>query len=202
MSRALKILLGATLCLQAGVARSQGQGPATTLPPTDTPPPAPNPAAPDVNVPVRQRPSLTPAEMLTQARDYRERMEQIVRQVQTLVEQARQQKDVIKLNCLYDRLGQLRANVAIANAALQTMSETAARRDEGATAHEYTRMTIVHQKAQVLAGEAQACVGEDLSYVGQTRVDVDVTGVPPDDFTSPPPPVGDTGRPPAASPTE
>jgi hypothetical protein len=211
MSRALKLLLGATLCLQAGVARSQA--PATAPPaPAVNPPantgvaapsaaPPGGPVAPDVNVPVRQRPSLSPAEMMTQARDYRTRMEQIVRQMDTLIEQARRQKDVIRLNCLYDRIGQLKANVTIADGALQSLAEANARHDEGAAAHEYTRITIVHQKAQVLSGEGQACVGEDLAYVGATRVDVEVEGVP-DVPTEPAVTATPPDRPPTASPSE
>ena len=76
------------------------------------------------------------------------------------------------------------------------------RRDEGASVHEYTRITIIHQKGQVLASEGQACVGEDLSYVGATRVDVDVSGVPAGDFTRPPLPTVVVDRPPAASPRQ
>ena len=45
----------------------------------------------------------------------------------------------------------------------------------------------MNQNVQVLGGEAEACVGEDLSYVGATRVDVDTEGVPPGDPTQPVP---------------
>jgi len=124
--------------------------------------------------------------MMNQAKDYRARLDQMVTQVQSMVEQARQSKDVIRLNCLLDRLAQLKASVNIADTGLQNLQEASTRNDEGASLHEYTRITIVHQKAQVLMGEAQGCAGEDLSYVGATRVDVDVAGVPPGNFTTPP----------------
>jgi len=124
--------------------------------------------------------------MMSQAKDYRTRLDQMVTQVQSMVEQARQSKDVIRLNCLLDRLAQLKATVNIADTSLQNLQEATARNDEGASLHEYTRVTIVHQKAQVLMSEAQSCAGEDLSYVGATRVDVDVAGVPPGDYTTPP----------------
>jgi hypothetical protein len=124
--------------------------------------------------------------MVAQAQDYRNRLEQLVAQVQSMVEGARRSKDVIRLNCLLDRLAQMKASVNIADTSLQNLREAGARNDEGASLHEYTRITIVHQKAQVLMGEAQACAGEDLSYVGATRVDVDVANVPPGDYTTPP----------------
>jgi hypothetical protein len=141
--------------------------------------------------------------MTNQAREYRARIDGVIKQVEGLVEQARKQKDVIRINCLLDKLGQLKAHLNIADSAIQSLQEAIAKRDEGASLHEYTRITIVNQKAQVLGAEAQACAGEDLSYVGTTRVDVETEGVPEGDFTQPGPvtPSGTSlGRPPNASP--
>jgi hypothetical protein len=189
MSRALKLLLGLTLLAQAGVAQSQAPSPQ----------PAPTPA-PNVDIPVRQRSVLSSQDMINQSTDYRTRMEQTLKQVQGLAEQARKQKDVIRLNCVLDKLAQLKANVTIADSAIQSLREATARRDEGASVHEYTRVTIVNQKAQVLGAEAQACVGEDLAYVGATRVDVEIDGIPPGDPTQPWPVHPTNDRPPLASP--
>jgi len=138
--------------------------------------------------------------MINQSREYRVRMTQLAQQVEGLAEAARKQKDVIRLNCVLDKLAQVKANLSIADSAFQTLQEVAARRDEGASVHEYTRITIVNQKVQVLGAEAQACVGEDLSYVGTTRVDVEVEGIPPEDPTQPTPTRPDITRPPSASP--
>jgi len=138
--------------------------------------------------------------MLRQARDYRDRLDMAIQQMNTKAEQIRQQKDIIRLNCVLDRLAQAKANVSIADSAMRSLNDAVARRDEGSAAHEYARMTILQQKVQVLSGEVDACVGEDIAYVGATRVDVDVTGVPPDDYTTPPPPTQVVDRPPVASP--
>jgi hypothetical protein len=181
MSRSPKIVLAVTLSLYAGAARSQAPAPVPAAPGAEAPP-----AASDVDIRLRQRPTLSPQEMVAQAKDYRNRLEQLVTQVQAMVEQARQSKDVIRLNCLLDRLAQMKASVNIADTSLQNLQEAGARNDEGATLHEYTRITIVHQKAQVLMGEAQSCAGEDLSYVGATRVDVAMEGVPTGNYTGAP----------------
>jgi hypothetical protein len=197
MSRVLKLILGATLMGPAVMA--QPAAPPTSAPPaTALPPPG---ASPDADISVRQRPTLSPQDMLTQARDYRARMDGLLKQVQGLVDQAKKAKDVIRLNCLMDKLAQLKANIAVADNGLQNLQDAISRRDEGQSVHEYTRVTIVNQKAQVLGAEGQACVGEDLSYVGATKVDVeqpygteDPTGPRSDDIN----PAVD--RPPAASP--
>ena len=61
-------------------------------------------------------------------------------------------------------------------------------------------MTIVNQNVQVLGGEAEACVGEDLSYVGATRVDVDTRASPQAIRPSPAARRPGSIRPPSASP--
>ena len=193
MTRSIKLVFASMLFGQVVVAQ-----PAPTAP--DNPPTAPA-AGTDVGLGgVRQRPTLSPQEMVAQAREYRGRLDQIQKTVQALADQARKQRDVIRLNCLVDKLAQLKANTGIADDAVRALDEAAAKRDEGAAMHEYTRVTIVHQKAQVLGSEAQACIGEDLTYVGATRVDVEVEGVPPDDFTQPGPNRPVVDRPPSASP--
>lgn len=169
---------------------------APPAPPAD--PATPPPAAADV--PVRQQATLSAPEMLEQAREYRTRIDGIRKQVEGDVAKARTQKDIIRLNCLLDKLAQIKANLQIADQGLQTLQEAAARRDDGAAFHEHARITLVNQRVLLLGAEAQGCIGEDLSFIGKTRVDVEVEGVPPEDFTQPSGPQLAMVRPPAASP--
>jgi hypothetical protein len=121
--------------------------------------------------------------------------------IQGLQEQAKKEKDIIRLNCLTDKLVQAKVNLNIADTAIVNMEDAIHRKDDGASLYEFTRVTIVHQKAQVLDNEAQQCVGEDLSFVGATRVDVEVDpGVRTDDPTSPGGSTTPIDRPPVASP--
>jgi len=197
MSRVLKLVIGFALLGQAVMAQPPSPPPdvAPSPPPAGPPPPA------EADIPVRQRPTLSPSDMLAQGTKYKERVQQIYLQVQGLVENARKQKDIIKLNCLLDKLAQLKANLTVAENAMKDLQGAISRRDEGASVHEYTRLTIIQQKATVLGDEGQACVGEDLAFVGATRVDVEDTGIPPGTFTEPPPPPFVVDRPPSASPS-
>ena len=101
-----------------------------------------------------------------------------------------------------DKLVQARVNVNIARA----VDGHACRRASPATTkanetHEFTRLTIVNQKVTVLGAEAENCIGEDLSFVGATRVDVEVDpNIPQYDPTQPGSPFIDITRPPEASP--
>ena len=52
-----------------------------------------------------------------------------------------------------------------------------------------------------LGTEAEQCIGEDVSYVGQTTVDVEIDpSIPPEDPTQPDLPLPNVQRPPEASP--
>ena len=51
--------------------------------------------------------------------------------------------------------------------------------------HEFTRITILYQKVVTLGTEAEQCIGEDVSYVGATRVDVEIDPSIPDDGSDP-----------------
>ena len=164
-------------------------------PATSTPPPGK-----DVDISVKQRPTLTPQEMLGQGKEYFKAMNDTLGHIQTLQQTARRQKDIIKLNCVTDKLVQAKVNVNIAEQAMTSLQETISKSDEGGRTHEFTRLTIVNQKVLVLGTEAENCIGEDLSFVGATRVDVEIDpNIPTTDPTPPPSPQIDVNRPPPAS---
>jgi hypothetical protein len=137
--------------------------------------------------------------MVRQGREYRTNMDRVLAELQTMVEQSRKQKDVIRLNCVMDKLAQVKVSMNIADEAIQKLQEGVSRNDDGSSFHEYTRITIVNQKVQVLQNEGQTCVGAELNYIGATRVEVDAPELPAgvtDPSLDPPP----LERPPVASP--
>jgi hypothetical protein len=174
------------------------QGPAPEAPPVPG-----SQGGSTVDLSVKQRPTLTPADMVNQSKDYFKGMGEVVKRIQTLQDQAKREKDIIRLNCVTDKLVQTRVNVNIAEQSMATMQESISRNDEGEETHEFTRLTIVNQKVTVLGAEAENCIGEDLSFVGATRVDVEVDpNIPQYDPTQPGSPFIDITRPPAASPVD
>lgn len=154
----------------------------------------------EVNISVGQKPTLTVDEMISQSRQYQQGMGQVLQRIQALQETARKQKDIIKLNCVSDKLVQAKVNASIADQAFTALQENVAKSDEGGRTHEFTRLTIINQKVTVLGAEAENCIGEDLTFVGATRIDVDVDpNIPRDDPTQPGVPTTAIERPPAAS---
>ncbi len=164
-------------------------------------PGAPASAPDQVDISVKQRSSLTPQDMVVQSQDYLKRMADVLQRVSALQETAKKQKDIIKLNCVTDKLVQTKANLNVAESAMTSLQESIARNDEGARTHDFTRLTIVNQKVTVLGTEAENCIGEDLSFVGSTKIDTEVDPtIPTGDPTQPPPPGSEVERPPEASP--
>jgi hypothetical protein len=170
------------------------------------PPAAPQPApggAPSgsVDLSVKQQPMLAPADMINQSKDYFKAMGDVVKRIQLLQDQAKREKDIIRLNCVTDKLVQARVNVNIGEQSMAALQDSITRTDAGESTHEFTRLTIVNQKVTVLGAEAENCIGEDLSFVGATRVDVEVDpNITQYDPTQPGTPFIDITRPPEASP--
>jgi len=153
-----------------------------------------------VDVSVKQKSMLAPGEMVNQAKEYFRSMNDVLKRIQALQDQAKRQKDIIRLNCVTDKLVQGKVNLNIAEQSMSSLQENIARADEGGRTHEFTRLTIVNQKVSVLGAEAENCIGEDLSFIGATRVDVDVDpNIPQTDPTQPPAPGFDIDRPGEAS---
>src|SRR5438045_7513795 len=99
--------------------------------------------------------------MTQQANDYQAKMNDILKRMVQLQEIARRQKDVIRLNCVNDKLLQLKQLQNIGDQAHNNMQEAIVRGDEDARYHEFGRITIAYQQAQVLSSEADNCIGEE-----------------------------------------
>ena len=191
-----KVLLTTTFV--ASTVFAQGPAPAPIAPPSASGAAAPGAAA---DVSVKQRPTLTPEEMVNQSREYAKNMNEVLKRIQVLQDQAKREKDIIRLNCVTDKVVQVRVNISIAEQSMAALQEAVTRADEGERTHEFTSLTIVNQKVLVLGAEAENCIGEDLSFVGATRIDVEVDpNIPTYDPTQPPAPGIDIERPGEASP--
>jgi len=138
-------------------AQPGGEQPAQVFPQMDTP----------------HKSSITPDQMLGQGHEYRKQLDGIRLGIQQQVDQAKHDKDVIRLNCLLDKLTQVNVNTNMMDQALQALQDAVSRRDEGMQSHEYMRIMIINQKVQVLKTEADACVGAETNYIGPTKVVVE-----------------------------
>jgi hypothetical protein len=93
---------------------------------------------------------------------------------------ARRQKDVIKLNCVNDKYLQIKSLLNLMDEASARLEVAILSKDEDARYHEYTMFTVSAEKVRALRGEADGCVGEELTYLGETVVDVKKPEIPDD----------------------
>lgn len=195
MLKAKNLVLG---LMVAGSLSTAAAALAQSTAPVPAPVAAPKAPPAQIDIRVPQRSNLTAKEMTDGASDFRKRMEAVAFHIDTLLKEATDQKDIIRINCLNDKSLQVKSSLGVADKSMVALQDALAKSDKGASLHEYTRITIVNQNVQVLAGEAESCVGEELSYVGQPRVDVELPPGPDPNEAEPTPESPD--RPPAVSP--
>lgn len=117
-----------------------------------------------------------------------------------LVKDARDNRDVVMLNCLNEKLTPIKGLLRISEQAHITLQEAAAKGEVESAHHENEKITIAAQKTQQLLGESEACVGALSVYTGNTELEVEM----PEDADDIPqtelPMMVFIQRPPAASP--
>lgn len=129
------------------------------------------------------------------------RIRVVLKDALTKLEEARNTKDVVKLNCVNEKLTQIKGLLRISEQSDVALQEAIARGEAQAANHEYTKVTIARQKVDQLRAEAEECIGQ-LAFRTDENMIVEVIepeGLP-DDPTRPPPAPAALTRPPPASP--
>ena len=130
-------------------------------------------------------------------------MQKTLRDVLVRVEEARKERDLVKLNCLNEKLTQVKALLRIAEQSYIALQEAIARADPDQSGHEYAKIEIARQRVTELRAEAEQCIGQ-LAYVvdEKTVVTVETPQGLPDVTTNPPATQPVVVNPPVLSPTD
>ncbi len=140
----------------------------------------------DVGASAAVQSNISPADMSAQAGSLLGEMEAAQARLTALQAQARESRDIIKLNCVNDKLLQVKQLINIAESARGNMQAAISSRDDGARYHNFTVITVSGEKTRSLRDEAEACIGEELVFKGRASIDVDRPDIP-DDPTTPDP---------------
>lgn len=121
-----------------------------------------------------------------------------------LLNEARSSKDIMRLNCVNEKLTQIKGLLKIGEKASLKMFEAVAKAkpDEKSINFQYSTLAVAYQRTLVRRSEADKCVGEATVYSGDTEVEVTVeegAGLDSSDPTVPPPPLTVPVTPAAAS---
>ena len=90
---------------------------------------------------------------------------------------AREDKDMVRLNCVDDKLAQADELREIATVARSELAATVAAGDREGRLHQYSLITISHERAGAVREEANACIGEEMSFEGDNDIDVNDPGL-------------------------
>lgn len=187
----------ALMLMLGGTASAQGAAPAPAA--------TPAPAAGNGALKFETGEKLTDAEKLSRSSAIVAKMRETLKEVLQKLTEAREQKDVVKLNCVNEKLTQVKGFIKIGEQADLALQEAVAKSDSGGADHEYTKVEIAGQRVAQLRADAEACIGQTAfeGSSGQTHVDVTEPADLPSSTTSPAPaapPVVVT--PPPASPVQ
>ncbi|MGO9830967.1 MAG: hypothetical protein ACLPJH_12590 [Myxococcaceae bacterium] len=161
-------------------------------------PPRPVPAPPE------EKASEVPdAQKLSRSSAAVAQMQASYKAVLGKLEEARNTKDVVKLNCVNEKLTQVKGLLRISEQSDVALQEAVAKKDGPTADHEYTKVSIAQSKVEQLRTEADQCIGQ-LAFRTDENLSVEVlvpSDLPGGDPTNPPPPTPATVCPPPASPT-
>lgn len=122
--------------------------------------PAPKPAA------------LPDSEKLEKSAESLNRMKSVLKAVLTRVEEARNEKDVVKLNCVNEKLTQIKGLLKVAEQSDISLHEAIANKS-GAAESEFAKIGIARSKVDGLKNDAEQCIGQ-LAYIVDEKTTVEV----------------------------
>jgi hypothetical protein len=115
---------------------------------------------------------LTDSQKLEKSAENLERMKASLRNVLSKVEEARSEKDVVKLNCVNEKLTQVKGLIKVAEQADIALHEALTAKDPVADS-EFTKIGIAKSKVDALKGDAEQCIGQ-LAYIVDEKTTVEV----------------------------
>ena len=111
--------------------------------------------------------SMSATDQLAAAEAIVQRATRLSERLTQLLDEARREADVIRVTCLNDKLTQVNANLRTAQNRLASLQKAT---DQEQRNHEFTVLSVLGQKFQVLEQRANQCIGQDLYETGPTKV--------------------------------
>ena len=97
---------------------------------------------------------VSDAEKIRRSSEGLSRMRNVLKDVLGKLEEARNSKDVVKLNCVNEKLTQVKGLLRISEQADVSLQENVARHEASGADHEFTKVSIARQKVEQLRSEA------------------------------------------------
>jgi hypothetical protein len=149
----------ATLVGLLGVASAQEEG----MPP-----------AADASVEMNRDVQPSPAEMVKESDAIAADAQAASKNIQKMLDKAKEDRDVVKSLCLEDKLSQLHVIQQSVGERAKSLREAVATQDRDLASHNYTILLVFKERVAQLAAEANQCIGVEAGFVGDSTISVDI----------------------------
>ncbi|MBK6532005.1 MAG: hypothetical protein IPF99_21095 [Deltaproteobacteria bacterium] len=131
-------------------------------------------ARPDAEVGSQRTANLSGADQLREASSTLDSITATRRRVSDLLDRARTDRDLIKVNCINDKLTQIDVTLRSAREHQELLQNSVSLNNDGQRNHEFQLMVIFRQRSENLRVEAQQCIGEETGTFDPTRTVITV----------------------------
>lgn len=131
-------------------------------------------ARPDAEVGNRRVANLSGADQLRESTSTLDSITASRRRVSDLLDRARTDRDIIKVNCLNDKLTQVDVTLRSAREHQELLQNSVSLNNDGQRNHEFQLMNIFRSRSEALETEARQCIGEETGTFDPTRTVITV----------------------------
>ncbi len=135
----------------------------------------------DEEVQINRTANLSAEEMRAEGAAVVQRGEDLGRRVLSQLDEARQERDIVRVTCVNDKLTQINATTGTARDRNEALEDAIDAADNGRAAHEFTVLIVLKQKLVVLDREAAQCIGQEIYETGATLVRTEIDPETPED---------------------
>jgi len=121
----------------------------------------------DADIRSQRMANLTGPEQLREGARIIDAMSALRRRVSDMLDRARQERDIIKVNCLNDKLTQIDVTLRSSREHQDLLQTAVGINNDGQRNHEFALLTIYRQRAEGLEAEARQCIGEEAGGFGE-----------------------------------
>lgn len=125
--------------------------------------------------------TLSGPEQLAQADIVAKNGEAMRSRIQTMLDEARREKDIIRVTCLNDKLIQVGANLRTLTERRKSLRNAVSADDADRRNHEFTVISVLAQRFGLLGQEAAQCIGQDIFEAGRSQLQTSIDPATPNE---------------------
>jgi hypothetical protein len=152
--------------------------------------------APSSALAAQRTETLSPEEQLMRAKELVGGIERAAQSIQRDLQAAQNDRDVVRVLCLNDKLNQVDVALRAAQDRMSALGSAVERKDAGRSLHNYTVLAVLGDRVRVVVNESGQCVGEETGFIGEAEISVSIdpnlpnneTGFAADSYLLPAPP--------------